>query len=315
MEVVLCSVPVETPGAKLRRKRSEGPLPIQAKYAIASLNNWTEKSGLPSCKFFDIDMLYPSDEFIEKYFIENKPDIVGLSGVVSTSYMQVKRLAKIIKSVNPDTLVVCGGYITAAANTILRKTVVDLCVVGDGEIAWVSIQNLMKENLEKGIRNISFDKLLKIQGIAILDEDKNLQFTGYGKGLSKNDMSFPSYDYMKSGLLGDDEAFQNYFRHFSKSQTYIMDDRAFEKGRKPNVVSIFSSKGCVNKCTFCQRGAKGYKIYDLTQLESHIKMLRDKYDVGFINFPDENFGSVKSYNYQLAELMNKYDMLWSGLGV
>ena len=42
-------------------------------------------------------MLYPDDKFIEDYFRKNKTDIVGLSAVVSTSYMQVKRLAKIIK--------------------------------------------------------------------------------------------------------------------------------------------------------------------------------------------------------------------------
>ena len=28
---VLCSIPVETPGGKLRRKRSEGPVPIMPK--------------------------------------------------------------------------------------------------------------------------------------------------------------------------------------------------------------------------------------------------------------------------------------------
>ena len=68
METVLCSVPVENPGFELRRKRSEGPKPIMPKIAITSLNHWAEKNGYPSCKFFDIDMLYPSDEDVEKYF-------------------------------------------------------------------------------------------------------------------------------------------------------------------------------------------------------------------------------------------------------
>ena len=39
MKVVLCSVPVEAPGDKLRRKRSEGALPIMLKIAITSLND------------------------------------------------------------------------------------------------------------------------------------------------------------------------------------------------------------------------------------------------------------------------------------
>ena len=67
METVLCSVPVEIPGTQMRRKRSEGPLPILPKIAITHLNNWAEKNGFPTCKFYDVDMLYPSDEEIEKY--------------------------------------------------------------------------------------------------------------------------------------------------------------------------------------------------------------------------------------------------------
>ena len=154
MEIIINSVPVESPGATLLRKRSESCNPIMPKIAITSLYHWAEKNGFSSCKFYDIDMLYPSDADIEKYFRENKADVVGLSAVVSTSYLQVKRIAKIIKKVNKHTLIVCGGYLTAAANTILRKTEVDVCVVGDGEIAWVGILKFMKEHLETGKNKI-----------------------------------------------------------------------------------------------------------------------------------------------------------------
>ena len=40
---VLCSIPVETPGGKLRRKRSEGPVPIMPKIAITSLKTLGKK--------------------------------------------------------------------------------------------------------------------------------------------------------------------------------------------------------------------------------------------------------------------------------
>ena len=64
MNIILCSVPVETPGYKLRRARSKGR-PIMPKSAICSLNSWAEKNEFTT-KFYDIDMLYPSDEEIEK---------------------------------------------------------------------------------------------------------------------------------------------------------------------------------------------------------------------------------------------------------
>ena len=127
-------------------------------------------------------------------------------------------------------------------------------------------------------KKIRPDELLKVNGIALIDNDNNLQFSGYGHTLSSCHMSFPSFDYLKSGLLGDDKAVMNYFRHFTAAEEFVMDDRSFEKWRKPMYSSIHVSKGCVAKCTFCQRGAKGYSTYELKDLEKHLEQLK-KYDV------------------------------------
>ena len=310
---ILCSVPVETPGGKLRRARSEGPTPIMPKIAITSLNHWTVKNNFNACKFYDIDMLYPNDEEVEKFFTENKSDIVGLSAVVSTSYLQVKRIAKIIKKINPETLIVCGGYLTAASDTVLKKTDVDVCVVGDGEIAWVGLLNYSL-NTKRSNKKIRTDELLKINGIAVLDDTNKLKFSGYGHTLSSCHMSFPSFDYLKSGLLGDEVAVKNYFRHFTEAEEFVMAEKSFEKGRKPMYSSIHVSKGCVAKCTFCQRGAKGYTLYNLKDLEKHLEQLK-KYDVGFLSVDDENFGSNKKYTYEVAQIFHKHNMLWHCSGV
>lgn len=315
MRTILCSVPTENPGAELRRPRSESNSGIDPKIAITQLNHFTEKNGFPTCKFYDIDMLYPNDEDVIKYFKENKADIVGLSAVVSTSYRQVKRIAKIIKDIKKDTLIVCGGYMTAAANAILQKTDVDICVVGDGEVAWVGILNFMKDHLESRNNKFDIDKLLEVKGIAILDDNNNLKFSGYGQRVASCHMHTPSFEYLKSGLQGDEKALQNYFRHFKRHDAFRIDPRSYEKGRKPMSMSLFTSKGCVAKCTFCQRGSLGYLTYDLDKMEEHLKHCRDKYDIGFLTITDENFGSNKKYTYQLAELFNKYNMLWFACGV
>ena len=316
MEVIITSIPVEAPGTKLRRKRSEGPKPIMAKVAVCSLNHWAEKNGFPTCKFYDADMLYPLDEEIEKYFIKNKADVVGFSAVVTTSYLQVKRLARIIKKIKKNTLIVCGGYLTAAANTILKKTEVDICVVGDGEIAWVGILKFMKDHLKTGKSKLDIDKLLEVKGIAILDEYKNLKFSGYGQRLQSSQMSFTSFEYLKTGLQGNDEMFKNYFKPFNKNpEAFMMDDRSFEKDRRPMVVATYLTKGCVAKCTFCQRGSKGYSVYDPDKLDTHLKSLRDDYKVGFVAVDDENFASNMKHAYEVARVLNKYNMLWGVLGV
>ena len=317
MNVALCSVPTEVPGTEPRRKRSEqatGMQGILPKIAITSLNHWTVKNGYKPCKFYDIDMLLPSDEVIINYFKKNPSDVVGLSAVVSTSYLQVKRLSKLIKQVNNKTIVVCGGYLTSAANTVLKKTDVDICVVGNGEIPWVGILKLIKEYKESKKNTLNIDDLLKINGIAVLDDNK-LRFSGYGNSLPGCEMTFPDLEYLKSGLKENKDAFSNYFRRFTNNEMFSMDSRSYEKGRKPNVVSLFTSKGCVAKCTFCQRGSKGYYVYDLNKLENYLQDLVNNHDVGYIYVDDENFGSNKKYTYQVAELFNKYNLLWTAAGV
>ena len=283
------------------------------KIAITSINHWTEKNGFPKCKFYDIDMLYPNDDEIEKFFKENDADVVGLSAVVSTSYLQVQRISKIIRKVNSKILIVCGGYLTAAANTVLRKTDVDVCVVGDGEVAWVGLLNYVRKNKNRN-KKIYTDELLEVKGIALVDENSELRFSGYGPTLSSCHMSFPSFDYLKSGLNGDDKAVYNYFRPYNASEEFLMDDRSYEKGRRPMVSSIHVSKGCVAKCTFCQRGSKGYTTYNLDDLDKHLVQLKN-YNVGFLNVDDENFGSNKKYTYEVAKLFHKHDMLWQCSGV
>ena len=317
MNVALCSVPTEVPGTEPRRKRAEQATGLQGilpKIAITSLNHWTVKNGNKPCKFYDIDMLLPSDEDVINYFKKNPSDVVGLSAVVSTSYLQVKRLSKLIKQVNNKTFVVCGGYLTSAANTVLKKTDVDICVVGDGEIAWVGILKLIKEYKESKKNTLNIDDLSKVNGIAVLDDGK-LRFSGYGNSLPGCEMTFPDLEYLKSGLEGNKDAFNNYFRRFTNNEMFSMDNRSYEKGRKPNVVSLFTSKGCVAKCTFCQRGSKGYYVYDLSKLENYLQDLVNNHDVGYIYVDDENFGSNKKYTYQVAELFNKYNLLWTAAGV
>ena len=79
------------------------------------------------------------------------------------------------------------------------------------------------------------------------------------------------------------------------------------------VSSIHVSKGCVAKCTFCQRGAKGYTTYKLEDLEK-TPYSTQNYDVGFLMVDDENFGSNKQYTYEVAKLFHKHDMIWSCSG-
>ena len=54
-----------------------------------------------------------------------------------------------------------------------------------------------------------------------------------------------------------------------------------EKDKKKAVVVV--AKGCVAKCTFCHRYEKGNRVSPLDSLVNHMKMLKEKYNVKYIN--------------------------------
>ena len=185
MKILLTTVPV-TPISqgksqdtyRTKKNLMDGENPVLPKIAIVSLVKWMEKHGYSSdmYDYYDIDMMCTSDEEFIEYLKEYQPTIVGLSAVVSTSYSQVKRLSRIIKDICPDAWIVCGGALTAIANVVLRKTNVDLCVIGDGEIPWVEFLDYVKENDTK----FDIEKIKAIKGLTFIFDDE-LHFTGHGR--------------------------------------------------------------------------------------------------------------------------------------
>lgn len=325
MRISLLTVPVEVdytslvPAVKadtdvfVSSVRADGQLPVMPKIAIVSLIKWMEANGYTKDEydFYDIDMLLPADEEIILYLKEYRPTVVGLSAVVSTCYAQVKRLSALIRQICPDCWIVLGGSLTASSNMVLHKTDVDVCVVGDGEIAWVDFLNYIREN----DRNWNYDALKKITGLAYLSEAGELQFTGYGRTIPGGANPLPDYDILLRGLKSRPQELANYFRIGLKATAFQTDPRSFEPGRRPKLAQLWSTKGCVARCTFCQRSTKGYRTFSVEALDEHLKMLADRFDVGFIHILDENFGSDNAYARALAETMHRNGMLWMASGV
>ena len=315
----LCSVPVEgTNDFRTRKNRNEGEMPILPKVAIISLIEAMKKADFSESTFdfFDIDMLHPvtADEDIQNYFLDRKPHVVGLSAVVSTSYQQIKRISSIIRKNLPETWIVMGGNLAASSEAVLKSTEVDLTVVGDGEIAWVKIlEHIIKYPDRKNQDTKKY--LWDVKGVAFLDEANDINLNGFGTPVPQTEMPVPDYDLLKKGLNGRDEMLQNYLRKATDIGWFDFDERSRDPKRGKWMASIYTSKGCVAKCTFCQRSTKGYKVQPMEHLDNHLQYLKKHMDVGHILISDENFGSDKKQAYQVADIMKKNDMLWMACGV
>lgn len=324
MRVSILTVPVEPNYSDLQPKavagrdvfasiRSEGRLPVMPKIAVVSLIHWMRKRGWPdaACDFYDVDMELPTDERLARYFRETRPDVIGLSAVVSTCYYQVRRISRIARQVLPDAWIVMGGSLSASANLVLRRTDVDVCVVGDGEIPWCDFL----EHAKASRRDPRDPALEKIGGLAYLDAAGELRLTGYGRGIPSDQMPMPDYEILRSGLKDRPEDLAHYFRPGLGVPEFQTDPRSREAGRRPRVVNLWTSKGCVARCTFCQRSTKGYRTPAIESFEAHIVELKERFDVGFVHVLDENFGSDIDHAYACAEILHRHGMLWMASGV
>ena len=312
-KIVLCTLPIVAPG---RASIYMDPTKAykQPRLGVQAIRDYLISKSIPndSIRFLDIEMLNLSDEVLEDYFLKTAPDIVGLSGVLSHSYLQVERVSAIVRRLLPEAWIIVGGHITASANLILRKTPTDICIVGDGEEPFYSVVQF----IESGSPRSDLVSLAQSPGIAILSEQNELVFSGYPKKPRGETIPMPDYKFFESGLLDHPDLISQYFQPAqAMGPWFSLDDRAASPGRRPNSAQVPTTKGCTARCTFCQRSTRGYRLADLENLEEHLEEIIEKFDVGFIDVLDENFAGRKDHARKFADLMQKHNLLWTAGGV
>ena len=247
--------------------------------------------------FHHIDYHRYSKENNYNYFKKNQFDVVAISAVVSTAYAYTKYLSKLIKEINQNTTLVVGGSLVASAEILHRKSKIDFCVIGDGEII---IKNLVKTIEENKLKD---EDLVIIKGITFIDSQNKLKFTGYERPVPAPLLESPDYS-----ILEDDKSI-NWYINEKSSKTYEL---VYAGGKQATVIV---AKGCVARCTFCHRLEKGYRVSPLEKIKKHIIMLKEKYGVGYISIGDENFGSYKNETVELVKFLGEQGLSWSAGGV
>ncbi len=280
-------------------KNNEDTKPVRM--GIQSIIKYMEQFGYDSetYDYYDTATILPDDQKIREYLLRVKPTVVGMSAVISSSYSQVKRMSKIIRETLKDCLIIVGGNMAITYHVLLERTDLDICVLGAGEKSWIELLNYHK----KYGREIVHEELKKIKGIAYKYKSK-LYSNGYGEKV--NNLQNPDYEIFNFSY--DSKATDSAaWIHNKITAEYL----ALNKG----VGSINTSKGCTATCTFCQRSSSGYDVYDVKEIEKYLIYLIEKFNVGFINIMDENFGANKRQAHEVAKLFKKHKLFWSASGV
>ncbi|MEK7790802.1 MAG: radical SAM protein, partial [Deltaproteobacteria bacterium] len=291
IKIVICNVPLRSEDA-----RTTYP-PLGAMFVTQAL-----KSGGYNPLFYDINYFRPAFSEIRDYFLRHRPDVIGISATVSTTYAYVKKLSLLIKEILPHSMIVVGGAITASSDIILKFTKVDICVTGEGEQV---MAHLLDYFSKQGLVKID-EELKKVLGICFLNQTADMVFTGYEIQIPAHEIPDPDYEILKE---------------FSELDGYIIDPKyypQFKYDRRVNEVkrqgkkmaTVVTSRGCIARCTFCHRWQKGLRILPVDRVIDHIKFLMERHDVGFISFGDEDFGASQKWVDEFVEKISTLDILY-----
>ena len=246
-------------------------------------------------EFFDIDGLRPTFDDVLAHFQREAPEVVAISAVVSTAYGYVKKLCLALRQILPDSKIVLGGNLAASAELLHRNCTVDVCVIGEGE---KPIVNLMRHYKDNPVTD-DYDELHKIQGISYLDGSGHIVFTGYELPIAPAELFDPDYSILETYS----EISHFIYDPFSR-RDFSEDPRSGESQRAGKMMGqVVFTKGCVARCTFCHRWDRGFRQHPVEKVIAQIQYLMDRYNVGFIQFGDENFGSDRKATEELIRLI------------
>lgn len=169
-------------------------------------------------EFLDFDNDNMNKSKFTSFFTHFKPDMVGITATTST-FNHTKQLSSYIKELSDIPIIVGGIHPTIVPEETLKYKSIDFIVVGEGEISAVNLINELRKKKPK---------FSKIRGIGYKDAKTGKIILTKPQPMIENldILPFPA-------------------RHLLKNE-YVPPD-ALERP----VTSIFTSRGCPGKCTYC----------------------------------------------------------------
>lgn len=243
-------------------------------------------------------------EEIQERIEAERPDVLGLSCIFHNTYWPTLALAKVAKEQLGVPYVVVGGtHIAGLPDPVLRNPFIDFLVLGEGEYTFRALLGAL---FNGGDRD-------SISGLAYRDDDSIVVTPKVNFSGTLDAIPWPARD-----LLPMEKYIQINSPH-----------GAVATGRR--TAELFTSRGCDRKCTFCastrmlgqlMKTAKGamtsdrtltYIGRDMADVVAELRHLKERYDVGAIQFEDDNFIADKPRVIALMQAMveERFNFKWT----
>lgn len=219
-------------------------------------------------------------------FAVSQPDLIGITGII-TQYAEVKRIAKECKKTWPSIPIVCGGPLASSVpELLLKKTDIDICVIGEGENEILNIVKMIEKSVDV----------------------KKKIFRGMPQG-NIDKFPFPAYN-----LFPTETYAKNPIAYYNANKW-----RDGKPGKEvPRSMNIIGSRGCMYNCLFCWHNfmGDGYRLRSAVDIVAEIQGLQYNYDVKYIHFTDDAFCSIPKKVIEFCTTLkaNGVEIEWSCAG-
>lgn len=256
---------------------------FQPPMGIASLAGYLLHYG-HEVKIIDSAIMNYSIEEIVREIKNDAPDLVGIY-TISYNFPVVGKLASAIKEARKSQKIVVGGpHATFMAEQTLKDTVVDYCVLGEGEETLLELVQHLEDNS---------NQLSSIQGLAYRTSDGEIVITSERVRVKDLDeLPFPAIH-----LLPPLEKYKLYLLHHKRSP----------------YMTIASTRGCPYKCIFCETpSGKIVRAHSPEYLLGYLQFLIKNHGIREVLFLDDTFTLNEKRVFKICDLIrkNNIDLTW-----
>ncbi len=217
--------------------------------------------------------------------------IFGITCLTNTFHIAIK-IANIIKEADPHKIMVLGGpHVSFQFKVVLKeygikKRIIDYICVGESERSFLRLVQLFfsMQNHEINLKEFE-EKLTLIKGIAFVNANEEIRFTGFDEELINL------------------EALPLPARYKLTHESYYY-----------SVANIIVNRGCPNQCSFCVRQQlfkNTVRLRSIESIETEIRDILSMQTYSYINFYDNlNISEKYLINFCNMVIKNQFEIPW-----
>lgn len=208
----------------------------------------------------------------DEYFfnaVPAEPAIIGFNAMAGNDHInQVERLAKIVRQINPEHIIIYGGAMPSSMPEIMiEKCKCDYLLAGEGEVSLAAFINTIREGnfYPRDIPGLYYKKNGEILG----KKPEHLLGKKVNNIYQLTELSRPDHSVLEMDF------YINYLNETNQS---------FE---------LMASRGCKGNCSFCHRLVRGLGYKPPEMVLDEIEEVINEYGMDRFFFVDENFFEQK----------------------